>query len=1480
MNTINESIAIVGMNCRFPGAEHVEEFWMNLSGSKESVRSFTDEELLGAGIDSALLNKPGYVKAGAVLNHIDAFDAGFFGLTPKEAEIMDPQHRIFLELVWETLELSGTVPDTFNGRIGVYAGAFLSTYMLQLFDNPQLAETVGEMSLRHGNDKDYLATRASYKLNLTGPSVTLQTSCSTSLVAIHLAVQSLLSGECDLALAGGVSIGSQQIAGYMYQEGGILSPDGKCRPFDAAASGTIFGNGAGVVALKRLEEAEADGNTIYAVIKGSAINNDGSDKVGYTAPSVTGQSQVIVDALAVAEIDPSTIRMVEAHGTGTPLGDPIEIAALTQAYRAMSGGSLSDSNYCAIGSVKSNIGHLGAASGVAGFIKAVLSLYHRQIPASLHFHTPNPNIPFTDSPFYVNTQHRDWPADRQHPRRAAVSSFGMGGTNAHVVLEEYAAPACEPVSAVTARRERLFVLSAKTGSALEEMERRLASYVQSRPEVCLDSVAYTLQEGRKAFAHRSFFIADSADALAEQASSASRATYQRGVAAPAPPRIAFVFPGQGTQYVGMAKELYASEAAFREAFDQCCRLLRPLIGADLQELLWASDSSHDAASAELQQTALAQPAIFAVEYSLARLLQAWGIWPDVMIGHSIGEYVAACIAEVFTLEEALRLVTTRGKLMQSMPAGAMLSVALAEEELERYLGEALSPLSLAAVNAPGMCVLAGAKEQIQHAKAQLDTHRIENRLLVTSHAFHSEMMDPIIEPFIKEVEAITKRAPQIPYISNVTGALIEPEQAVSARYWGEQLRSTVRFMSGVQALADEHTVWLEVGPGQSLTSLIKRCSGMDESLLIGSVLRHPKDRQSDRRIWLQAIGRLYLKGVAIRWPSHAMANRQRLTRLPLPTYPFERKSYWVTPGHRAVAAPLPSAPATGGDAVRPIRELFHSPVWRLTRPLSPAVQISKGVLVLGDAVEESGELAHLLLQGLRSRLPVVVHAAAADARSALQHYRDETGETPEAIIFLADGSYSASIVGELVRELLLEEHAAAPLVRVVTSGAVAISHQEEEREERAQFIAAIRDMAELTPHCGLNRLDIAVISGHGARRTAMIDRWIDELLRQEIAESDAAYRGMHRYVLEMEAHPLPLSVSPGSSATISATSSVAVSVARPGTVIFGSQPDEWNKSVMAELSNHGLRHFTFISQPGRDYALWLAEDPFLADKLVSQEWTIAIETVEVGNGEIPIAKALQSVSQEVRGIILGFGAASDTCRQLESIRPWLADNTPEFVLCLSDQSAQDDSSLSRSLWEDRLIRAGRALSRTTGNLVLNIVADRKIRSQEDISASIGMVLERPLPHIILAAQAVDGQAEPQEMPEELSMGSVVKTDGRSTEEQVAIIWRELFGIETIQPDDDFFELGGHSLLAIQLVSRIREHFSIELDIESMFDEPTVSGVTKQVQAALGSGEADGQDELEELLRGLDASSLDDLERELDQLYQQNERNEQNERKTS
>ncbi|HEY3572045.1 MAG TPA: type I polyketide synthase, partial [Thermoanaerobaculia bacterium] len=693
-------VAIIGMAGRFPGAPTVERFWENLRDGVESIRFFTDEELLAAGIPAARLAHPAYVKARPVLEGVELFDAAFFGISPHEALILDPQQRIFLECAWEALERAGHNGDAGEGLVGVYAGLEMNGYLFyNLATQPEVFERAGGLQIEIASDKDYLATRASYKLNLRGPSITVQSACSTSLVAVHLACQALLSGECDLALAGGVSVKVPHIAGYQAEgTGSMHSPDGHCRAFDADARGTVFGSGIGVVVLKRLADAMGDGDPIQAVIKGSAVNNDGSLKIGYSAPGAEGQYQAIRAAQLAAEVDPDTITYVEAHGTGTPLGDPIEVAALTRAFRART----DRKGFCALGSVKTNVGHLRSAAGSASLIKTVLTLKHRQIPPSLHFQRPNPQIDFAGSPFYVNTRLAEWRPEGGHPLRAAVSSFGVGGTNAHLILEE----APEPEPSGPSRPWQLLPLSANTATALDTLRRDLAAHLRRHPDLPLADAAFTLQVGRRAGKHRGFLACRDLTGAAEGLEAGHLQTaFQEMRSRP----VDFLFPGQGAQYPGMGRELYESEPAFRDSVDRCCEVLRPLLGLDLRAVLYPAPEGMAEAGRRLEQTALAQPALFVIEHALARLWMSWGVRPRAMLGHSLGEYVAACLAGVFSLEDALALVAERGRLMQALPAGAMLAVPLPEGEIAPLLGPGLA---LAAVNGPARVVVSGPEAEV------------------------------------------------------------------------------------------------------------------------------------------------------------------------------------------------------------------------------------------------------------------------------------------------------------------------------------------------------------------------------------------------------------------------------------------------------------------------------------------------------------------------------------------------------------------------------------------------------------------------------------------------------------------------------------------------------------------------------------------------------------------------------------------------
>ncbi len=873
-------VAVIGFAGRFPQARNVDAFWQNLREGVESVSFYSEEELLASGVDPATLSNPTYVKAGVMLEDFNLFDASFFGFTSKEAEITDPQQRLFLECAWESLEHAGYDPETYRGRIGVYAGTSSNYYGFRVFAQPGVAAAIGDFRIIIGNDKDFLPTWVSYKLNLKGPSLAIQTACSTSLVALHLASQSLLNGECDIALAGGVAVRNFRKSGYLYQEGGIFSPDGHCRAFDTAAAGTINGDGVGIVVLKRAAEAIADGDAIQAFIKGSAVNNDGSLKVGYTAPSVEGQAEVISDALAMAGVEADTMSYVETHGTATSLGDPIEVAALTKAYRA----STEKKGFCAIGSVKTNIGHLDAAAGVAGFIKTVLALKYKELPPSLNFLEPNSKLDLANSPFYVNDTLADWPSNGTL-RRAGVSSFGIGGTNAHVILEE----APQANGSEPSRVTQLLLLSAKTASALNAATANLLEHLKRNPDLNLADLAYTLQVGRKSFKYRRMLLCDStAEAIRVLEINDARRVFT-GSAEPGERPVTFMFSGQGTQYPDAAFGLYQSERVFRELVDYCSDLLKPVLGVDLREVLYAPREQAEKAAEALAQTSITQPVLFVIEYALARLWAHWGVHPQAMIGHSIGEYVAACLAGVFTLEEGLLLVAARGRLMQQLPAGAMLALTLTKEKAQRLL---TGNLSLAAVNGLSACVVSGPTEEINALEHQLREEGVVARRLRTSHAFHSAMMEPILKSFIEEFKNIRLKLPQSPYISNLSGSWITKTDATDPAYWAKHLRQTVRFADGLQELLKEpKRILLEVGPGHALSMLAKQNPARSDEHVVLSSLRVAGEEEQDLAFLLKTVGQFWLAGGRPNWKSfYADERRQRLN---LPTYPFERKPYWI-----------------------------------------------------------------------------------------------------------------------------------------------------------------------------------------------------------------------------------------------------------------------------------------------------------------------------------------------------------------------------------------------------------------------------------------------------------------------------------------------------------------------------------------------------------------------------------------------------------
>src|SRR5215213_9948823 len=1106
---MKNSIAIIGMAGRFPGAANVDEFWRNLRAGVESISFFSEQELIKAGVDQTHLRAPNYVKDKGFLEGSDLFDANFFGFSPRDAETMDPQRRIILECAWHALENAGYSSETYDGPIGFFAGSSVNTYLLfNLLPHRQFIEKVGSLQTSIHNRVDHLTTRVAYELNLKGPAITVQTACSTSLVAVHLACQSLLNGECDMALAGGVTVSVPPVNGYLHQTGGILSSDGHCRAFDASADGTVDGSGAGIVVLKRLEDAVADGDTIDAVIRGSAINNDGSLKVGYTAPGVGGQIEVIAEAQMVAGVPAETITYVEAHGTGTTLGDPIEVEALTEVFQSATG----KRRFCALGSVKTNIGHLDAAAGVAGLIKTVLALKHRELPPSLHFERPNPRINFEETPFVVNAALRPWATDGR-PLRAGVSSFGIGGTNAHVVVEE--APV--ELSEKPDRAAQLLVLSAKSATALDGATLNLISHLKEHPETNLADVAYTLQQGRKAFDYRRIAVCrDTADAVRVLSTLDHRQVFT-GLQEPRERPVVMMFPGQGSQYEGMGAELYAHEAVFRTEVDRCAEILKPQLGFDLRDILFAAESSE-----RLKQTVVTQPALFVIEYALAQQWMSWGVTPAAMIGHSIGEYVAACLAGVMTLEEALALV-------------AMLVLSTPEDEV-RALIEG-KELSIASVNAPSLCVVSGPINAVDELERELEGSNLVSRRLHTSHAFHSAMMDPILDEFVAEVAGIKLRAPQIPYLSNLSGKWITAEEATDPQYWGRHLRDCVRFNDGITELfADRDRVFLEVGPGRTLTTLLRHHPQKGTTRIVLNSLRHPEESAPDFEYMLTTLGRLWLSGVDVKWSRLHEGERRR--RVHLPVYPFERQRYWIDPPHlsqrHAEDVQVDGKPATRRTD---IAEWFYVPSWKRVPDVESGPGDNATWLLFEDESGVGVELSRQLRAAGGSVVTVKAgknfsrtgeHVYAINPSDRTSYLRllkelDANGLRPGRILHLWNVTASVPLTTEEVEQRsfyslvylaqALEEHGTRESLQlcVISDGMHDVTGDEKLYPEKALALGPCRVIPQEFEHVWCRSVDIMA----GANLQRLCKQLLAECASDE-KESVVAYRGAHRWIQTFE----------------------------------------------------------------------------------------------------------------------------------------------------------------------------------------------------------------------------------------------------------------------------------------------------------------------------------------------------------------------------
>lgn len=1120
-------IAIVGMACRFPGAPDLDTYWANLRDGVESITFFGDDELLAAGVPQDLLDRPDYVRARGVLADAESFDAEFFDITPNEAAVMDPQHRVFLELAWSALEHSGHDPGRFGEPIGVYAGAHENGYAARLRPDAPVVGSLGAFATKLGNEKDYIATRAAYKFDLAGPALSVQTACSTSLVAVHLACQALLAGECALALAGGVTVHHEQRSGYLHEPGGIFSDDGHCRPFDAAATGAVSGSGGGVVVLRRLDDALAAGDTVHAVILGSAINSDGARRAGYTAPGVAGQTRVIRTAQQAAGVSADSISYVEAHGSATRLGDPIEIAALTSAF----GHRPEPGARCALGSVKGNIGHTHAASGVAGLIKTVLALRHRQLPPSLHFQRPNPHIDFASSPFRVNHTLSDWTGPA--PLRAGVSSFGMGGTNAHLVVEEPPRRS----STTAGRNWQAILLSARTPQALEQRVAQLADHLAGHPDTSLADVAHTLQGGRRIFPYRAAVIGRDTTGVARalgERTPGELLLHHRGEDAAR--SLAFVFPGVGDQRAGITANLYREQPAFGEHLDECAEILAPLLGVDIRTLLYpeaaasgprpapdmrglfgrGGPADDPTADDPLTRTLFAQPVTFALEYALARLWWSWGVVPDAMLGYSIGEFTAATLAGVFALPDALALVAQRARLTETAPAGAMLAIPLPAARVAEHLH---GDVWLAIDEGPSLCVAAGTHAAVAELADQLGRAGVPTMRVRTSHPSHCPLLDGVAEEFGALVATVARGRPSIPYLSNVTGDWITDDQAADGRHWARHLCRPVRFAEGLRRVWQAPgRVLLEVGPGQAMTgaalqALPEQAAG--DRLAVAS-MPTAFDARPESEVLLTAAAKLWLHGVPVDW--RATHTGPAPARVPLPTYPFQRRRHWIDDW------PAPTAPDTARRAE--LSTWFTTPTWAWTPP-PPAVALPAGLrwLVVADAGGVGERLAGLL-RGQGQHVTVVPHAGV--DFTALLAGLTGADQLPDRIVHLGalrpvpeladlhdtprhldDGFFSV-----LALARALAEHAGDRPVEftVVSSGMFQVTGEDPVSPGNACVLGACRVLP--LEHRAWTLRAVDLMAGRRERENAVLAR----RLLAELAGGSSpvvAYRGARRWQQEL-----------------------------------------------------------------------------------------------------------------------------------------------------------------------------------------------------------------------------------------------------------------------------------------------------------------------------------------------------------------------------
>jgi acyl transferase domain-containing protein/acyl carrier protein len=1379
-----EHIAIIGMTGRFPGAKNIDEFWRNLRDGVESITFFTSDELAESGLDQTLQKNPRYVGADAVIEDMDMFDAEFFSIPPREAELLDPQHRLFLECAWELMEQAGYDSESYPGRVAVYGSANLSTYLVRnIMTNPAARETVSFFQTMLANDKDFIATRVSYKMNLKGPSLSVATLCSSGSLAIHMGCQALLNYQSDIALAGAVSLQVSRDDAYFYQEGGIGDPDGHCRAFDAKASGTVSGSGVSLVALKRLEDAINDGDYIHAVLRATAVNNDGSIKYSFTAPSVEGQAEVIAEAISLAEVDPETITYVETHGTGTRLGDPIEVTALTQAFR---GNGAEANQYCAIGSVKTNIGHLVNAGGVASLIKTVLAMQHGQIPPSLHFDEPNPEIDFENSPFFVATKLTDWKPDG-FPRRAGVSSFGIGGTNVHMIVEE--APQLAPSG--KSRSQQLIVLSAKTATALEKQTENLVEYLKTHPDANLADVAFTFQVGRHGFAHRRMLLCSSVpEAITALSGNDPARVFTRFQQSKNRP-VVFMFPGTENELVNRGLELYNNEPAFREQIDTCAEIAQPLLNLDLRKVLYPKAPETTQAQEALKQPAVAQAALFSWEYALATLWREWGIEPQSMLGDGgVGELVAACLAQALSPDAALALIAGN-----------------------------------------------------------------------------------------KAIEESDLHTPEVLWVSGTTKNWITEKEAANPAYWNKLLSQPGSFSQQVQVLLKEtEQVLLEVGPGQTLRTLATAHPEKTEQQVVLSSLEESTEASFGM---LSTLGQLWFAGVRVDW--YGFHTHEKRHRLPLPTYPFERKRYWIEPGDGQLAeTEQRSGPALKGKKPD-LADWFYIPSWkRSLLPGQASTAEPSNWLLFVDEYGLGEQLAKHLEQAGHKVLTVKAGPAFARAKDGVYSIDPEKrsdydalltelishDEHPQNIVHfwsLTEGepdhaAQESGFLSLLYTAQSLGEHPLADKqsLTIVSNGLHEVSEEDSLHAEKAALVGMAKVISQENTALACRTVDI-VWPRPADRRGQKLANQLYAELTASAADTVVAYRGSHRWAQTYEPVRLEGSVEAGtrlrkggSYLILGGLDGIGLALAKhladnftakltllqePGDTTIEAQAlealgkdilvinaDSTDKKQLEAAFKQAQKKFGDLN--GVIYAASdFGKAPFYSineinkDKYESHSSAIKreLQTLAqvVANKQLDFCLISSSLSSILGG--LGLAAYAATYSYVDafvqqhnrtSLTPWIGVNWDSWKFAAAQKSSLSDRLEALSIMPGEGAQAfERILACAEAAQVIVSTADLQARLQEWVTHESDGQLRAEKPLVFHARPEL---ATPYVAPK------------NEVEQKIAEIWQALLGIETIGVHDNFFELGGHSLLAVQIISRMRAAFGIDLPLTNLFEQPTIA----------------------------------------------------------